>query len=237
MVSEGAEERIYQIVQPILWIYLTLAFVLGMTRFHYRRFLKKGDDLRAFLGYFVAFFCLFLVIPCFIIVLLSPEPLLFLKEAGFSLGKAGRGVLIGAVGAPVAIVAGFIGSSDARLRRFYPFSKAACRSPRTFIAFEAAYLFLYYVAWEFFYRGILFFPLIPALGLIAALALQTVVSTLHHLGHPPSELFASLAAGVVFGLIAYFTHSFLYTIFLHALTGISTDTFIYCRDYRRKSRT
>lgn len=207
-----------------------------MTRFHYRQFLKKRDDFRAFLGYFVAFFCLFLVIPCFIIVLLSPEPLLFLKEAGVSLGNVKRGMLIGVAGAPAAVVAGFIGSRDARLRRFYPFSKAACRSPTTFIAFEAAYLFLYYVAWEFFYRGILFFPLIPALGLIPALALQTVVSTLHHLGHPPSELFASLGAGVVFGLIAYLTNSFLYTVFLHALTGISTDTFIYYRDYRRKSR-
>ncbi|MFZ2054044.1 MAG: CPBP family intramembrane glutamic endopeptidase [Candidatus Aminicenantales bacterium] len=207
-----------------------------MTFFHYRRFLKKGDDFRGFLGYFAAFFCLFLVIPCLIVVLFSPEPLLFLKEAGLSLGNTGRGLMIAAAGAPLAVLAGFIGSRDAQLRRFYPFSKAACRSPRTFIAFETAYLLLYYTAWEFFYRGILFFPLIPAVGLVPALALQTTVSMLHHLGHPPSELFASLAAGIVFGLIAYFTGSFLYTILLHALAGISTDTFIYQRDYRRKSR-
>lgn len=236
MVPGGAEERIYQIVQPILWIYLALAFILGMTFFHYRRFLKKGDDFRAFLGYFAAFFFLFLVIPCLIVVLFSPEPLLFLKEAGLSLGNAGRGLVIAAGGAPLAVLAGYIGSRDSQLRRFYPFSKTACRSPRTFIAFETAYLLLYYVAWEFFYRGILFFPLIPAIGLVPALAFETIVSTLHHLGHPPSELFASLAAGVVFGLIAYYTGSFLYTIFLHALTGISTDTFIYHRDYWRKSR-
>jgi membrane protease YdiL (CAAX protease family) len=143
-------------------------------------------------------------------------------------------LIIAAGGAPLAVLAGFIGSRDARLRRFYPFSKSACRSARTFIVFEAAYLFLYYAAWEFYYRGILFFPLIPVLGLVPALALQTIVSTLHHLGHPPSELFASLAAGVVFGLIAYFTGSFLYTIFLHGLTGISTDTFIFLRRYLRK---
>jgi membrane protease YdiL (CAAX protease family) len=208
-----------------------------MTFFHYRRLLKKGDDFRAFLGYFVAFFCLFLAIPCLIIVVFSPEPVLFLKAAGLSLGKVNRGLLISAVGAPLAVLSGFIGSRDVRLRRFYPFSKSACRTPRTFIAFEAAYFFLYYVAWEFLYRGILFFPLIPSLGLVPALALQTAVSTFHHLGHPPSELLAALGAGVVFGLIAYSTGSFLYTIILHALTGISTDTFIYLRDYRRNSPT
>jgi membrane protease YdiL (CAAX protease family) len=235
MVPWGAEERIYPIVQPFLWSYLASAFALGMTFFHYRRFLKKGDDFRAFLGYFLAFFCLFLVLPCLIIVIFSPAPLLFLKEAGLSPGNIGRGLMIAAAGAPLAVLAGYIGSRDARLRRFYPFSKAACRSPKTFLAFETAYLLLYYTAWEFFYRGVLFFPLIPALGLVPALAVQTIVSTLHHFGHPPSELFASLAAGVVFGLIAYSTGSFLYTIFLHALTGISTDTFIYFRDYRRKS--
>ncbi len=205
-----------------------------MTFFHYRRFLKRGDDFPAFLGYFGIFFCLFLVIPCLIIAMLSPEPLLFLEASGLSLGNSGRGLMILVAGAPLAVLAGFIGSRDPRLRRFYPFSKGACRSQKTFIAFETAYLLLYYVAWEFFYRGILFFPLIPVLGLVPALAIQTIVSTLHHLGHPPSELCASLAAGIVFGLIAYLTGSFLYTIVLHGLTGISTDTFIFRGEYLRK---
>ncbi|MBN2408613.1 MAG: CPBP family intramembrane metalloprotease [Candidatus Aminicenantes bacterium] len=213
-----------------------MAFTLGMSVFHDRRFLRKGDDLRSFLSYFGVFFCLFLVIPCLIIVFFFPEPLLFLRKSGLTLGNAGRGLWIAVGGAPIAVLSGFVGSRDERLRRFYPFSKVACRSLRTFIAFETAYVFLYYVSWEFFYRGILFFPLIPVLGLVPALALQTLVSTLHHAGHPPSEIFASLAAGVVFGLIAYFTGSFLYTIFLHALTGVSTDTFIYLRDYRRTAR-
>lgn len=207
-----------------------------MSFFHYRRFLRRTDDLRAFLSYFAALFCLFVAIPGLIIVLLSPEPLLFLKKAGLTLGNSGRGWLIAAAGAPLAVLSGFVGSRDARLRRFYPFSKTACRGLGTFVAYEAAYVFLYYVSWEFFYRGILFFPLIPILGLAPALAIQTIVSTLHHAGHPPSEIFASLAAGVIFGLIAYFTGSFLYTLCLHALTGVSTDTFIYLRDFRRAVR-
>jgi membrane protease YdiL (CAAX protease family) len=213
-----------------------VAFALLFSFFHYRRLIQKWDDRRAFLAYFAAVFCLFLVIPILIIFLFSPDALLFLKEAGLSLGNWRRGLLIAAVGAPLAVLSGFIGSRDAELGRFYPFSKTACRNPRSFIAFEAAYLLLYYVAWEFLYRGILFFPMIPAIGLIPALALQTIISTLHHAGHPQSEIFASLAGGFVFGLVAYFAGSFIYTIFLHALTGISTDTYIYYRNYRRNSR-
>jgi len=213
-----------------------VAFALLFSFFHYRRLTQKWDDRRAFLAYFAAVFCLFLVIPSLIIFLFSPDPFLFLKEAGLSLGNWRRGLLIAALGSPLAVLSGLIGSRDAELGRFYPFSKTACRSLRGFVAFETAYLFLYYVAWEFLYRGILFFPLIPAIGLIPALAIQTIISTLHHAGHPQSEIFASLAGGFVFGLVAYFTGSFFYPIVLHALTGISTDTFIYFRDYRRTTR-
>lgn len=207
-----------------------------MTLLHYRRLLRKQDDFRAFLVYFFTFFFLFLVIPGVIILVFSPEPLLFLREAGLSLGRAGRGGVILIAGIPLAVLSGHIGSRDERLRRFYPFSKTACRSARAFIAFETAYVLLYYVTWEFLYRGILLFPLIPAVGLAPAIAVQTAVSTLHHLGHPPSEIFAALAAGIIFGLIAYFTGSFVYTLVLHAVTGVSTDTFIYWRDYRMKGR-
>jgi membrane protease YdiL (CAAX protease family) len=215
-----------------LWIYLAAAFALLFSLLHYRSLLRKGDDFRAFLAYFAAVFCLFLVVPCGLILLFSPWPALFLKSVGVSPGNWRRGLLIAAAGAPLAVLSGFIGSRDPELSRFYPFSKTACRSPRTFLAFEAAYVLLYYTAWEFLYRGLLFFPLIPALGLAPALSLQTIVSTLHHCGHPRSEIYAALGAGFLFGLIAHFTGSIFYTIFLHALTGVATDFFIFRRDYR-----
>ena len=102
-----------------------MAFALLFSFFHYRRLIQKGDDLRVCLAYFAAVFCLFLVIPSVIIFLFSPEPLLFLKEAGLSLGNWRRGLLIAGVGSPLAVLSGFIGSRDAELGRFYPFAKTA----------------------------------------------------------------------------------------------------------------
>lgn len=229
MVLGRKKERIHKIA--VLLLYLSAAFTLALTVFHRRRFLKKRDDFRALLLYFASFFILFFVIPCGLIFIIAREPFLFLKEAGLTLGQTGKGFLIAAIGAPLAVLVGFIGSRDAQLRRFYPFSKSACRTGKKLLAYETAYLFLYYLPWEFLFRGILFFPFIPSLGLIPALCLQTILSTLYHIGHPDSEILASLAAGFLFGGIAYITGSFLYTVFLHALVGISTDMFIRRRDY------
>jgi membrane protease YdiL (CAAX protease family) len=230
LVLGRKKERIHKIA--VLLLYLSAAFALALTVFHRRRFLKKGDDFKALLLYFASFFILFFVVPCGLIFITAPEPFQFLEEAGFRLGDYGKGFLIVAIGAPVAVLAGFIGSRDAQLRRFYPFSKSACRTGKKLLAYETAYLFLYYFPWEFLFRGILFFPLIPSLGLIPALCLQTIVSTLYHIGHPDSEILASLAAGFLFGGIAYVTGSFVYAVFLHALVGISTDMFIRQRDHR-----
>jgi len=134
-----------------------------------------------------------------------------------------------AAGVPVALAAGFIGSRDPAMQAQYPFSKEACADPGVFVRFEIAYFVLYYLPWEFVFRGLLFFPLVPTVGFIPALALQTIISTLYHFGHPSSEIFAALGAGVIFGLIAYATGSIFYTAIIHAAVGIGNDVFLYLR--------
>ena len=81
----------------------------------------------------------------------------------------------------------------------------------------------------------LFFPLAAALGFLPAMALNTALSTLHHIGHPKSEVFGALLAGIVFSCIALWTGSVLYPIVIHATVGVVNDTFIYVRTYRRKA--
>ncbi|MGZ5424289.1 MAG: CPBP family glutamic-type intramembrane protease, partial [Candidatus Aminicenantales bacterium] len=132
-------------------------------------------------------------------------------------------------GLPLAILAGFIGSRDPALQKMYPFAKTACADRRMFAGYELSYVVLYYLPWESVFRGVLFLPLVPAIGLIPALAVQTVISTLLHIGHPDSEILAAAGAGLAFGLIAFFTGSFVYPLILHASAGVSTDTFLFLR--------
>ncbi|MDP2914342.1 MAG: CPBP family intramembrane metalloprotease [Candidatus Aminicenantes bacterium] len=219
-----------------LYVYLAAAFVLMITVFHHKTLLRKYGDYQAFLRYFGFFFVMFFALPVLIILLSSAEPGTFLASCGFTFGRSQKGLLFMGLSVPIALIAAFIGSRDPVMRAQYPFSKEACSNPKRFVFFEICYLVLYYLPWEFLYRGVLFFPLIPALGLVPALVVQTLISTLHHFGHPDSEIFAALGAGFIFGLIAYATGSFLYTVFIHALVGIGNDTFLYLRYHRPRQR-
>ena len=221
---------------PLALVYLELVLALTFLAsiLHFRNLRRTKDELAAIRLYFVAFFVLLLAVPCLFVLLTSPEPWAALASFGWTFGRAGRGFALTAIGLPLAILSGFIGSRDPQMRKMYPFAKAACADARTFAGYEISYLFLYYAPWEFVFRGVLFLPLVPAIGLIPALAVQTTISTLLHIGHPDTEVFAAVGAGIVFGVIAWTTGSFLYTLILHAATGISTDTFIWLRG--RKER-
>jgi membrane protease YdiL (CAAX protease family) len=214
---------------PIVYVWLAAAFALMITVFHHRRLAAARPDDRAYLLYFFLFFAMFLAVPAVLILLASDEPFRALAAAGMTSGNVRRGSALVCIGAPLAVFAAFVGSHDPVMRAQYPFSKLVCASARKLAIYETAYIFLYYLPWEFLFRGLLFFPLVPAIGLVPALAVQTALSTIYHFGHPDTEIFAALGAGFLFGWIAYATGSFLYPAVLHALVGVSTDVFLYRR--------
>jgi len=216
---------------PLALIYLELAAAMTLlaTVLHFRSLGRKTGDLQAVRLYFVFFFGLMLAGPGLIALAAAPDPAALLRSFGWTFGRPRLGAILTLAGLAPAILSGFIGSRDPEMRKMYPFAKGALAGSRTFAGYEACYLFLYYLPWESVFRGALFLPLVPAVGLIPALALQTTISTLLHIGHPKTEVFAAAGAGLVFGLVAWATGSFFYTFLLHAATGIATDTFIFLR--------
>lgn len=222
---------------PLALVYLELALALTLlaTILHFRHLRETRPELAAVRFYFASFFGLLLVAPCLVVALTAAEPLATLASWGWTFGRAGRGLMIIAAGLPLAVLASSIGSRDPAMIKTYPFAKDACASKRTFVIYEASYVLLYYLPWEFVFRGVLFLPFVPAIGLIPALAVQTMVSTLLHIGHPDTEVFAAAGAGLLFGIIAWQTGSFFYTFVLHAAAGLATDTFLFRR--RRKERS
>jgi membrane protease YdiL (CAAX protease family) len=217
----------------LVYLELALALTLLPTVLHFRRLRETRDELGAVRIYFLAVFGLLLVLPGLLILATAARPLEALTAFGWTFGRVGLGAVLTLGGLPLAILAGFIGSRDPALQKMYPFAKAAGADRRTFAGYELSYVVLYYLPWESVFRGVLFLPLVPAIGLVPALAVQTIISTLLHIGHPDSEVFAAAGAGLVFGLMAYFTGSFFYPLVLHASTGVATDTFLFLR--RRKA--
>ncbi len=217
----------------LVYLELALALTLLPTVLHFRRFRETRNERRAVRIYFLATFGLLLVLPGLLVVATAARPLEAFAAFGWTFGRAGLGAALTLGGLPLSILAGFIGSRDPALQRMYPFAKAAGADRRTFAGYELSYVVFYYLPWESVFRGVLFLPLVPAIGLVPALAVQTIVSTLLHIGHPDAEIVAAAAAGLVFGLLAYFTGSFFYPLVLHASTGVATDTFLFLR--RRKA--
>ena len=223
------------VLWTVLYLYLAAAFTVMITICRADRFVSRHGDYRAYLLYFLWFALTLFVVPVGILVLGAPAAAgTFLAKVGLTGGRAGTGLLLAALSLAVAPLIAWIGARDPAMRARYPFSKQACASTGRFVRYELAYLTLYYLPWEFVFRGALFLPLVPAIGLGPALAVETIASTLYHIGHPDSEIAASLGAGFAFGLISYLTGSVLYTVFIHALIGISTDTVLFLR-YPRAS--
>ncbi len=222
--------------ESILYLYLAFAFTLLITNFNYKRFLKKYNDYQAYILYFISFFVVLFIIPLVLIYFFSDDFSLYLKQIGFTFGKTEIGIPILLIGIPLFYLISVFSINDPQIQNFYPFSKEACKNNKKFLFFELCYLLFYYFTWEFIFRGLLFFPLIPKTGLVIAIIIQTMISTIYHIGHPDKEISGALGGGFLFGIIAFVTGSFFYSIVLHAFLGITNDTLL-CKKIHTKKQS
>ena len=117
----------------------------------------------------------------------------------------------------------YLGAANADLQAVYPWAGAWVGRTAFNIILWALLYSLYYVSFEFFYRGFLLRLLEPSWGLPAALGVQLIASVLVHLGKPLPEVMAAIPAGLVFALLALRGRSLLYPVLLHLLIGLTTD--------------
>jgi membrane protease YdiL (CAAX protease family) len=181
---------------------------------------RRWGDFQGHLLYFGFFFLLLGLVPA---VGLGIADRASLGRVGLTLGRVGHGLACLAAAAPIValLLVGIM--RDRGLAARYPLSREATTTGGRFALYEAAYVAGYYTAWEFCFRGLLFLPLVPVLGLVPALAIQTALSTLLHIGSPDSEVWGAVVGGVAFGLVAYLTGSILYPFAIHAALGMTHD--------------
>lgn len=107
---------------------------------------------------------------------------------------------------------------------FYPRYFFA-RSEHWLIVPSMAGWLVYFLAWEFFFRGFLLFGLGKRLGPVA-IFLQMVPFTMAHFPKPEAESFAAIIAGLALGLMAWRTKSCVGPWLLHWLAATSMDCFV-----------
>lgn len=104
----------------------------------------------------------------------------------------------------------------------YPFCKAVTNSWQAFLPYQLAYG-IYMLSWEFFFRGFMLFGLEKRFGKYSIL-IQTIPFAVMHFSKPLPEALGSIAAGILLGVLALETRSFVYGAVIHWLVAMTMDT-------------
>lgn len=126
-----------------------------------------------------------------------------------------------AVMVPVILIASRMPS----LQAFYPRYTWARESALAFSASSAAWV-LYFLAWEFFFRGFLLNVFLRRYSPAVAIAIQTVPFAMMHFPKPEVEALASIVAGVALGCMAYRGRSMLGPWLLHWFCAFLLDVLV-----------
>jgi membrane protease YdiL (CAAX protease family) len=181
-----------------------------------------GDPYPAIYMFLTAFL-LFGLVPFVLIVLSKGSP----AECGVQLGDWKFGLKAVAILLPLIVVLFLMPAShDSQIRHTYPLDPSVGSSLWQFLVFQSLRGLLYYGAWEFFFRGVMLFGLEDRFGRWAAIAIQTIPSSLWHIGFPTGELITSIPGGILFGLLAFRTRSILWPFLLHFMIAVILDLLI-----------
>jgi uncharacterized protein len=94
----------------------------------------------------------------------------------------------------------------------------------SFVFYEARWA-LYFFCWEFFFRGFLLSGLQRFMGWWAV-PVQALAFGIMHLGKAPTEFIAAFPAGIILGMLAVRSKSFLPGFLLHLAAALTFDVLI-----------
>ena len=220
------ESSFILLVVPIIltiWVYYgkQADFDQLFKSFHSR---WNQDFYGAVYEYLTAFLLMFWV-PFFIVRMFFKKRI---REFGFRTGDARYGWRFVALVLPIFLWAAYVGSSGSGIQSEYPLAKSSMGHYYQFLVVEIFYL-IYYLSWEFLFRGFMLFGLEKRFGAYTAILIQMIPSAIIHIGKPASESFGAIFAGLAFGYLAIRTRSIIYPLILHAIIGIGTDVFVTLR--------
>ena len=144
------------------------------------------------------------------------------------LGDVKFGTKMLLIGVPIAILSGYVGAGSPAIAEVYPLGRDLSMKPAVFGPYMVGYL-AYYIAFEFFFRGMLIFRGPKQDILTGRNNFQAILVTVFHIGKPFMELAGALPASWALGWITIRTGSIWYALVIHWVVGGSLDFFLLIR--------
>lgn len=144
-------------------------------------------------------------------------------DLGLQIGQWRRGAIVTLIALPIVTVLLYFGCNHPEIKAAYPWTgEWLAQSTTNMVLWFSVYL-LYYVGFEFFFRGFLLNGLEAELGFAAAMWIQVLMSVSIHFGKPTPEILGAIPAGFLFGWVAYRTKSIIYVVLIHWVIGMLND--------------
>jgi membrane protease YdiL (CAAX protease family) len=150
------------------------------------------------------------------------------RDLGVQVGNKKIGLILLLVGLVAVPFTSQVGITDPLFQATYPLIRPEAvptLNGGLMVLGETSYVILYYIPYEFFWRGFAQFPLrkYGKINTFWIILWTTVLSTLLHLPVPPSEIAGAAFIGIVYGWLALRANSIIYGFTHHAVTGVSAD--------------
>lgn len=157
----------------------------------------------------------------------------FNERYGFQVGDWKAGLRITLLFLAVMLPATYVASKLDAFKGMYPLAGNAAYTVNLgggktevswtlFLAYELGY-FLYFIAWEFMFRGWMVHGITPAWGRGPAILAQVAPFAVMHLGKAEIEALGSIVAGVALAILSLRTRSFYYGALIHGVVALWMD--------------
>ena len=118
----------------------------------------------------------------------------------------------------------YVAHTDA-FKNSYPSEYRARESVEVFLIATFAYL-VYFLGWEFIFRGYFLMALKDRIGVVPAIVLQMIPFAAMHINKPPLEAMSSVVGGIILGILVIRVRSFWPCIIIHWVLHASINYFV-----------
>ena len=113
-------------------------------------------------------------------------------------------------------------SASSAFQSVYPHSHIVRGDWTLFLVYEAAFV-LYFIGWEFVWRGYMLFGLRPHTGAAVAVLAQMIPFVILHYGKPVPETVGAIVAAIALGALSLRARSFWYAVLIHWSVMLTID--------------